>query len=70
MTPPTVPTAPTGRSAVVTGAARGIGRGIAERLVSQGYAVVVTDVDGPLPQDVLAMLGGSEHCLWVRGFEA
>mgnify|MGYP003709949901 CR=1 FL=1 len=34
----------------------------------QGY--VVTDVDGPLPQDVLATLGGSEHCLWVRGFEA
>ncbi len=34
----------------------------------QGY--VVTDVDGPLPQDVLAKLGGSEHCLWVRGFEA
>lgn len=34
------------RSAVVTGGARGIGRGIAERLVARGYAVVVTDVDG------------------------
>ncbi|HWL97411.1 MAG TPA: SDR family oxidoreductase [Nocardioidaceae bacterium] len=33
-------------SAVVTGAARGIGRAIAERLVTHGYAVVVTDVDG------------------------
>jgi NAD(P)-dependent dehydrogenase (short-subunit alcohol dehydrogenase family) len=33
-------------SAVVTGAARGIGRAIAERLVARGYAVVVTDVDG------------------------
>lgn len=34
------------QSAVVTGAARGIGRGIAEQLVRRGYAVVVTDVDG------------------------
>ena len=34
------------RSAVVTGGARGIGRGIAERLVAEGYAVLVTDVDG------------------------
>jgi len=33
-------------SAVVTGAARGIGRGIAERLVQRGHHVVVTDVDG------------------------
>jgi NAD(P)-dependent dehydrogenase (short-subunit alcohol dehydrogenase family) len=33
-------------SCVVTGAARGIGRGIAERMVSRGYAVVVTDLDG------------------------
>jgi NAD(P)-dependent dehydrogenase (short-subunit alcohol dehydrogenase family) len=33
-------------SAVVTGAGRGIGRGIAELLVRRGYAVVVTDVDG------------------------
>lgn len=31
--------------AVVTGGARGIGRGIAERLVAQGRPVVVTDVD-------------------------
>lgn len=34
-----------GRSAVVTGGARGIGRAVAERLVRRGYAVVVTDID-------------------------
>jgi NAD(P)-dependent dehydrogenase (short-subunit alcohol dehydrogenase family) len=34
------------QSCVVTGAARGIGRGIAGRMVARGYAVVVTDVDG------------------------
>ena len=33
-------------SCVVTGAARGIGRAIAERMVQRGYAVVVTDLDG------------------------
>ncbi|MFC5994433.1 SDR family NAD(P)-dependent oxidoreductase [Pseudonocardia hispaniensis] len=35
-----------GRSAVVTGAARGIGEAIATELVRLGYRVLVTDVDG------------------------
>jgi NAD(P)-dependent dehydrogenase (short-subunit alcohol dehydrogenase family) len=33
------------RSAVVTGAARGIGRAIASELVGRGYQVIVTDLD-------------------------
>lgn len=32
-------------SCVVTGGARGIGRGIAERMVARGHRVVITDVD-------------------------
>ncbi|MCW2845221.1 MAG: Short-chain dehydrogenase [Nocardioides sp.] len=44
-------------SAVVTGGARGIGRGIAERLVARGYAVVVTDVDGPGAERTAAEIG-------------
>ena len=38
------------RSAVVTGAARGIGRAIATELVGRGYDVVVTDVDAARPR--------------------
>ena len=34
------------RSVVVTGGARGIGRGIAERMVARGHRVVITDIDG------------------------
>ena len=41
MTPETAVT-----SVGVTGAARGIGRAVAELLVARGHAVVVTDVDG------------------------
>lgn len=47
-------------SAVVTGAARGIGRGVAERLVRRGYAVVLTDVDGEAVRRTAAEIGAAE----------
>jgi 2-hydroxycyclohexanecarboxyl-CoA dehydrogenase len=40
----------TGRVAVVTGAARGIGRGIGLRLASDGYRVALWDLDGDATQ--------------------
>jgi NAD(P)-dependent dehydrogenase (short-subunit alcohol dehydrogenase family) len=39
------PMPPPPRSAVVTGAARGIGRAVATRLVATGHDVVITDLD-------------------------
>lgn len=47
-------------SAVVTGGARGIGRGIAELLVQRGYAVVLTDVDGAEARRTAAEVGAVE----------
>lgn len=49
----------TGQSAVVTGAARGIGRAIAERLVARGFAVVATDVDEPAVRRAAAEIGAA-----------
>ncbi|MGA8848031.1 MAG: SDR family oxidoreductase [Nocardioides sp.] len=44
-------------SCVVTGAARGIGRGIAERLVSEGHQVVITDLDAAAVVATAAEIG-------------
>ncbi|AXG12209.1 SDR family NAD(P)-dependent oxidoreductase [Intrasporangium calvum] len=48
-----------GKIAIVTGAARGLGRGIAERLAAEGAVVVVTDVNADGAQQTATELGGS-----------
>lgn len=51
---------PTSSVAVVTGAARGIGRAIAERLVVEGYKVVITDVDQTAAERTAEEIGAVE----------
>jgi 2,3-dihydroxy-2,3-dihydro-p-cumate dehydrogenase len=46
-----------GKTAIVTGAARGIGYAIAERLASDGAALVISDVDGDKLSAASAELG-------------
>ena len=47
-----------GRSAVVTGAARGIGRAVAYRLAGLGARTVIWDLDGEVAEQTAAELGG------------
>ena len=53
-------------TAVVTGAARGLGQAIATALVQTGYRVLVTDVDAAAASTAAAPIGGWSAALDVR----
>ncbi|MFB7715382.1 SDR family oxidoreductase [Streptomyces sp. NPDC056105] len=57
----------TGRTAIVTGASRGIGLAIAERLVADGAKVVITARKQEALEEAVAGLGGPEHALGIAG---
>ncbi|MCW2760949.1 MAG: fabG 1 [Marmoricola sp.] len=57
----------TGRTAVVTGASRGIGLAIAQRLVDEGARVVVTARKADALAVAVEQLGGPEHAMGVAG---
>ena len=56
-----------GKTAIVTGASRGIGLGIARRLVDEGARVVITARKKEPLDEAAAALGGPEHALAVAG---
>ncbi|MDR7252251.1 NAD(P)-dependent dehydrogenase (short-subunit alcohol dehydrogenase family) [Nocardioides sp. BE266] len=50
-------------SCVVTGGARGIGRGIAELMVARGHRVVVSDIDGAAAIETADLIGAAAGVL-------
>ncbi|MEO6742900.1 MAG: SDR family oxidoreductase [Caldimonas sp.] len=55
-----------GKIAVVTGAARGIGRATAERLLAEGAKVVVSDIDEAALQRTAAEIGNGDNVMALR----
>jgi NAD(P)-dependent dehydrogenase (short-subunit alcohol dehydrogenase family) len=56
-----------GRTAIVTGASRGIGLGIAQRLVAEGARVCITARKQEALDEAVEALGGPEHAIAVAG---
>lgn len=56
-----------GRTAIVTGASRGIGLGVAERIVAEGGRVCITARKPEALAEAAASLGGPEKAIFVAG---
>ncbi len=53
------------RVALVTGAASGIGRAVAERIAAEGACVVVADLDGAKAAEVAASIGSADVAIGI-----
>ncbi|HVT94502.1 MAG TPA: SDR family oxidoreductase [Bryobacteraceae bacterium] len=53
----------TGKSALVTGSGRGIGRAIASQLAAAGARVVVNDIDGNVARETASAIGENAHAV-------
>lgn len=56
-----------GRTAIVTGASRGIGLAVAQRLIEEGARVCITARKPDPLQEAVNALGGAEHAIGVPG---
>ncbi len=54
-----------GKAAIITGAARGIGRGVAEAFVREGARVAVADVDEAAARATADEIGGPAGAAWA-----
>ena len=57
----------TGRTALVTGSSRGLGRAMAEGLAQAGAAVVLNGADAGRLTEAAAAMRGAGHIVHVRG---
>jgi NAD(P)-dependent dehydrogenase (short-subunit alcohol dehydrogenase family) len=55
------------KTVIVTGAAAGIGAGIARRFAQGGYAVAIFDIDGPGATRIAAELGDQTSTIAIEG---
>ena len=64
---PEAPFTLSGKTAIVTGGGRGIGKAVVQRLVSAGANALVCDLDEEALQEMKASVGNSERVSIIRG---